>query len=86
MRTKKVEVPCDYRSFENPYKALAAMIFVQADSDLKALDGDEMQYKAGTFLDKWEIINFLRSPWAEMLAAGIGVETVELRRYTARVT
>lgn len=86
MRTKRVEAPCDYRSFANPYTALAAMIFMQADTDLKALGGEETQYKAGAILDKWEIINFLRSPWAEILAAGIGVEIGELRRYTARVT
>lgn len=64
MRTKR-EAPCDYRSFSDPYTGLATMIFVQADNDLKMLNGAESAYKGGVLLSKWEIIYFFRSQWAD---------------------
>lgn len=83
MKTRRVE--CDYNTFKDPYTGLAAMVFVQADSDLTALDGKSRAYVGREMLDKWEIINFLRSPWAALLATGIGLDVIELNEYTARM-
>lgn len=84
MRVKHDDAALDYRSFSNPYAGLAAMIFVQADNDLRALNGEDHTYKDGCLLQKWEIINFLRSPWAALLATGCGVDVSAIERYAAR--
>lgn len=82
---RRAERICDYRTFSDPYAGLAAMIFVQADCDLKILDGSDIKYKGGTWFERSEIISFLRSPWAAFLAYGLGVNRTELENYTARV-
>ena len=86
MKTKRADIPCDYRAFDNPYTGIATMIFVQAVMDLKSLEGEERLYKGGCLINKWEIINFLRSSWAATLATGIGLDQVELDRYACGVT
>lgn len=64
----------DYSHFENPYTGLAVMIFAQAKDDLNILDGNETIYQNGYCINKWEIINFLRSKWARFLAGSLGIE------------
>ena len=75
----------NYEAFENPYKALVAMIFVQAQSDLEELDGEERVYRNGNVISKWEIINFLRSGWGWFLANSVGVEATDYERYVRLV-
>lgn len=83
MRSKKAfDIGVDYNAFDSPYTGLATMIFAQAQNDLELLGGAEYANKGGSMVSKWEIINFLRSPWAEFLATSIGVETIELEQYT----
>lgn len=82
-----MRIECDYRNFSDPYKGLATMIFAQADADLQRLDGeDRMRVECRMLIDKWKIINFLRSPWAALLATGIGIEPTELKAYIKRKT
>lgn len=85
-RKRAIDSAIDYKAFSNPYSGLAAMIFLQADWDLKMLNGEETKHSGGCLLDKWEIINFLRSPWAAVLAGGVGLDLSDLRRYEARVS
>lgn len=76
----------NYEAFENPYKALVAMIFVQAQSDLEELNGESRVYKNGNVINKWEIVNFLRSDWGLFLANSVGVSTHEYTKYVRLAT
>ena len=71
----------DYDKFTSPYTGIAAMIFVQTDQDLRHLQGLEKTYRNGSLLDRWEIVNFLKSPWASFLAECVGIGQDELDRY-----
>lgn len=83
----RIRIECEYDSFSDPYKGLATMIFAQADADLMRLGTEDRMYtESRNVVDRWEIINFLRSPWAAVLAAGIGLDPNELAAYIARVT
>lgn len=76
----------DYAQFDNPYTGLVAMIFLQAQTDLCYLNGEETLYQNGNFLNKWEIINFLRSDWGWFLANSVGVEAKDYERYVRLAT
>lgn len=74
----------DYADFQSPYSGLAVMIFVQADNDLKSLQGRDSFYREGCVVDKYEILNFLRSRWAAILADGLGWDELDLMQYEER--
>ena len=87
MRSKRIfDNAIDYEAFSDPLTGLAAMIFVQAADDLHALDGKTVLYKGGTLLQKWEIINFLRSDWAHELADLVRLDCRDLDAYERLVT
>ena len=69
----------DYNEFTSPYTAIAVMIFAQAATDLKTLGGRDRTYIDGILLSKWEIVNFLRSPWAGFLAGALDISDKELK-------
>ena len=82
MRSKRIfDNAIDYEAFSDPMAGLAAMIFVQTADDIHTLGGREHSYKNGTLLQKWEIINFLRSEWAHELADMIGLDRKDLEAY-----
>lgn len=76
----------DYCDFQTPYTAIATMIFVQAAADLSFLGERSYAKREGVQIDRWEIINFLRSKWAATLAAALGVTEEQLNAYTEAVT
>lgn len=71
----------DYSRFSSPWVGLATMIFAQAENDMKLLDGREVAMSNNDVISKWEIVNFLRSSWAAVLADGIGVDEYELMKH-----
>lgn len=74
----------NYADFSDCYAGLAAMIFVQADVDLRSIGNAETKKINGEQVSKWEIINFLRSEWAKELAASLGLTNSEVARYQRR--
>ena len=76
----------DYDAFNSPWTGIAAMIFYQADMDLRTLNGQEKAYRHSCLVDRWEILNFLRSEWAEYLAWCLGIGQDELERYAEAAT
>lgn len=71
----------DYSDFSSPYIGLGVMIFAQADHDLYELNGREYRIYNGNILYKSEILRFLNSGWAKMLASEIGLAQDDLDRY-----
>jgi ABC-type amino acid transport substrate-binding protein len=71
----------DYGDFSSPYIGIGVMIFVQADRDLYELNGREYRIRNGSVLYKSEIMRFLNSKWAKVLASEIGLEQVDLDNY-----
>lgn len=87
MRSKRIlENAIEYEEFSDPMAGLAAMIFVQAADDLHVLNGESVRYKGGTLLQKWEIVNFLRSEWARELADLAHLDVRALDAYERKVT
>ena len=64
---------------------LAAMIFVQAAADINVLGDLDRVYSNGMMISKWEIMNFLRSEWADELARFVNLDTRALAAYEARL-
>ena len=54
----------EYSSFSNCWTGLAAMILLQAVRDLENMRGADNRVIYGNLVTRWEIVNFLRSPWA----------------------
>lgn len=79
MRNKKRSV--DYGMFSNPYTGLGVMIFMQADNDLRELGGKDHRVYSWGVMYKSEIIQFLKSKWAMVLASEIGIEQSKLDEY-----
>jgi hypothetical protein len=79
-----VGIPINYEDFSEPHSGLAAMILVQAVSDLGALGVRETMRRDGDFICKGEILAFLRSSWALELARLCGLETRKLQVGGAR--
>lgn len=71
----------DYSEFTSPYIGLGVMIFVQADHDLFELNGREYRIYNGDIMYKSEIMRFLNSKWAKVLASEIGLEQDDLDNY-----
>lgn len=71
----------DYDSFSDPYTGLATMIFVQAAVDLHYLDGRDRAYNNSSVISKWEILNFLRSGWAEQLAEFVKLDKKNIEAF-----
>ncbi len=76
----RAEYPCDYRSFDDPMRGLAAMILVQAINDLEMCAGRDTVYDHGTNVRKWEIVNFLRSSWGCFLAEELGIDSRKMNK------
>lgn len=74
----------NYADFKDCYAGLAAMIFVQADVDLRSLNGKEKRKTSDGEINRLEIVNFLRGAWAAELAACLGLTHRELARYLER--
>lgn len=74
----------DYAEFSDPYTGLATMIFVQADWDLRRLGGHDACLVNNEQIRKGDIIRFLRSRWAAILADGLGLEKKDLADYTQK--
>ena len=86
MRAKRIlDNAIDYEAFSDPYTGLATMIFVQAAADVNVLGGNERVYKNGSMISKWEIVNFLRSEWADELARFVNLDVRALAAYEARL-
>jgi len=85
MKTRRADSPCDYRGFEDPYSGLAAMIIVQAETDLQLLGSADVAYFDGVKVSKMDIQRFFRSGWGFFLASGVGISEDEYRRYVLRV-
>lgn len=65
----------EYSNFSDPWRSLAVLIFAQAITDLYSLKGMEKRSgHGGETISRWEIINFFRSPWAAILADGLGID------------
>lgn len=71
----------EYSSFSNGWTGLAAMILLQAIRDLDNLGEAEYRVFSGKRVSKWEIVTFLRSPWAEFLGDYVGITRVEINHY-----
>lgn len=69
----------EYGDFESPYTALAIMIFAQAAADINILDGRDRARVYGNWVNKWEIVHFLRGKWAGFLASALGITDEELK-------
>ena len=76
----------EYGDFESPYTALAVMIFAQAATDINMLKGRDRALVSGTWVNKWEIVNFLRSKWAGFLASVLGISDEELKNLEKKAT
>lgn len=82
MRAKRIlNNAIDYDSFSDPYTGLATMIFVQAAFDLHYLDGRDHAYNNSSMISKWEILNFLRSGWAEQLAEFVKLDKENIKAF-----
>lgn len=71
----------EYSSFSNCWTGLAAMILLQAIRDLENLGCTESKAFYGKVVTRWEIVNFLRSPWAEFLGEYVGISRKEIDYY-----
>lgn len=72
----------DEKAFANPWTALTVMIFLQARDDaayLKKVNKQRTDCVDHSHISKWELLNFVRSDWGQMLAAYIGVSEPELK-------
>ena len=75
MRAKRIsDRAIDHGEFSDPYTGIAAMIFIQAVSDMDFLHGEDSTYRDSSLITKWEILNFLRSDWASFLANSLGLD------------
>lgn len=71
----------EYGETGNPWLMLAAQIFLQARDDAAMMKKNGETRRAlcdHNVISKWEILNFLRSDWAEFLAAALDVSPKEL--------
>lgn len=80
------EEAINYNDFSDPYAGIATMIFVQAANDLSALGERDFYRVDGEVVWRQEIITFLHSRWAKMLAAEIGVDQYDMTRYANMVS
>lgn len=81
-----MRLPSHYRSFENPFAGLAAMIFAQAfhDADILKKHGKErMPDHDGWVYTMDDIRKFCRSEWAEYLASFLKLDIRDVRRWAA---
>lgn len=81
----RAEYPCDYRSFDDPMRGLAAMVLVQAINDLQMLDGHESINDHGMVVKKWEVVNFFRSSWGCFLAEELGVDSRDMNKVVSQL-
>ena len=75
-----LEKSIDYNVFSSPWTGLAAMILIQASTDLAACGGRWAIRRDGDVIKKGEIVRFMRSRWAWYLATACGLEDAEIRR------
>jgi hypothetical protein len=81
MKRKKASTKrkADYEDQNAWPTMIAAMIFAQAKDDAIFLGERETKYTVShEMLNRFEIVNFLRSDWGKMLAAYINVTQKEL--------
>lgn len=81
-----MENSIDYADFANCYVGLATMIFVQADNDLRSLNGQEIKRVDGGQITRGEILCFLRSEWAKELASCLDLTSREFLNYRERAS
>lgn len=72
-RRAKQPTVADIAQFSSPWTGLAAMILFQAVDDLYFLNGRDAARRNDSVVRRWEILNFLRSPWAEYLAESLHI-------------
>ena len=84
-RNPSVNAAIDYRDFSDPFFGIAAMIFVQADQDLKRMGKETHYITNGDIVYKAEVKRFLRSGWALALADALKLDTRDLAAYAAAV-
>lgn len=78
-KTNSIKRGADYSDAGNPWTMLATMIFTQARDDAAWLRGRAFAIQVDhSPINKFEILNFIRSDWGQMLAAYIGVSKPEL--------
>ena len=82
MRSKRIlDGAIDYNDFSEPYRGLAAMIFVQAAADLDLLNGRDNMSKDSVVVSREEIRRFLLSDWADYLAEVMRIDKRDITRY-----
>ena len=82
----RAEEAINYKDFSDPYIGMATMIFVQSVNDLLALGERDFYRVDGEVVWRQEIITFLHSRWAKMLASEIGVNQHDMTRYADMVS
>ncbi len=55
------------KQIDNPYAHLAVSVIIQAWLDLKNLGNADRANMDSSVVDKWEVLNFFRSGWCELL-------------------
>ncbi len=82
MRARRsVKTGIDFKEFTDPYSGIAAMVFVQAVSDLDMLKGKESAFKDSIVISRNEISNFFWSDWAEVLADALNIDIRTVRAF-----
>lgn len=69
----------DFGMFGSPWTGMAAMILVQASTDLEALGDQDKIIDKGIVVKRDELLKFFRSKWAWHLATSCGLEPEELQ-------
>ncbi len=75
----------EYADFSNPWSGIAVMIFVQAMSDLSYIGDRKFAYREHMMISREEIMSFLTSPWALLLAETLGISAKELSRFVKEI-
>lgn len=69
----------DLGLFDSPWTGMAAMILVQASTDLEALGDRDTMIAQGAVVSRADLLNFFQSKWAWHLATSCGLEPEELQ-------
>ena len=82
MRARRnIKTGIDFNEFSDPYSGIAAMVFVQAVSDLHYLNGRESAFEDAVVISKNEISSFFHSDWAEVLADALNIDIRTVRAF-----
>lgn len=78
---QSIRAGADYRSFNDGWTGLAAMILTQAAVDVSLLDGKPYKQTHEWNLSRWELLYFFQSEWAADLARALKLDRRQLLQF-----